>query len=287
MTDSISIKRVLRRTLAIYVSEARMLLRLAAVVAAILAILDITGVARSVPVLGVFVFIALIVVFALFTGMVVQITANACEDRPAMTVGELVSSVRPALGELVLVGFVALIAISFCYSFVSTLLLALVIGVILAGAGAHVGGFVAIAALGVIVLAVPGTYLLTVWSVAMPVVVLERPGGLRALRRSRELVRGNRWRVLALALLFAVTVGTGIRVLDLLDGSAIQDPGIAVTLLATILIAPIPALGVTTLYFELRPTPTAETPTTDAPPRPPSPLTPPGVIATEPDSLQP
>jgi hypothetical protein len=32
-------------------------------------------------------------------------------------------------------------------------------------------------------------YLLTVWSVIVPVVVLERPGGLRALGRSSDLVR--------------------------------------------------------------------------------------------------
>src|ERR1700677_2453664 len=204
MTDSISIRRVVRRTIAIYVAQARVLLSLAAVAVVVLTVLD-AGLARSVPVLGIFVFIASIAVFALFTGMVVMLAANIWEERPAMTVRELVAAVRPMLGELVLVGFVALIAISFCYSFASTLLLVLALGVIIAGAGAHVGGFVVIAGLGVIVLLVPGTYLLTVWSVALPVVVLERPGGLRALRRSRELVRGNRWRVLGLALLFAVT----------------------------------------------------------------------------------
>jgi hypothetical protein len=287
MTDSISIRRVVRRTIAIYVAQARVLLSLAAVAVVVLTVLD-AGLARSVPVLGIFVFIASIAVFALFTGMVVMLAANIWEERPAMTVRELVVAVRPMLGELILVGFEALIAISFCYSFASTLLLVLALGVIIAGAGAHVGGFVVIAGLGVIVLLVPGTYLLTVWSVALPVVVLERPGGLRALRRSRELVRGNRWRVLGLALLFAVTVGVGIRVLDLAAGSAGQDPGIAVVMLAAILLTPIPVLGATALYFELRQMPATDLPATGTPPHPPSPLpTPPGAITAEPGSLRP
>jgi hypothetical protein len=58
------------------------------------------------------------------------------------------------------------------------------------------------AVLGFVLLLAPGTYLLIVWSVAIPVVVLERPGGLRALTRSSDLVRGHRWKVLVLAVLF-------------------------------------------------------------------------------------
>ena len=52
----------------------------------------------------------------------------------------------------------------------------------------------------------PSVFLLTVWSVAAPVVVLERPRGLRALRRSRDLVRGNGWRVFAVIVVFTISV---------------------------------------------------------------------------------
>ena len=37
-------------------------------------------------------------------------------------------------------------------------------------------------------------------------VVLERPPGLRALRRSRELVRGNGWQVFGVILVLVVLV---------------------------------------------------------------------------------
>lgn len=291
MTDAISIRRIVRRTLAIYVGQARVLLALAAVVVVIVAVLDTTGLARGVPVLGILVFIALIVVFALFTGTVVQVTANAYEDRPAMTVGELVSTVRPALGELVLVEFVAFVALTIFYSLLSLLLLALTVGTLVginaAGAGTHVGSIAVIAVMGVLVLLAPGAYLLTVWSVALPVVVLERPGGLRALKRSRELVYGNRLRVLALAVAFWLLAGLGVRVLELASRTAGQTPGVAIALLASILLAPIPLLGATTLYFELRPTPTTDTPATRIPPHPSAPQTSPGAIATGPDSLRP
>lgn len=48
--------------------------------------------------------------------------------------------------------------------------------------------------------------LITAWSVAVPVAVLERPGGLRSLGRSRQLVRGNRLSALMVILLVAAVI---------------------------------------------------------------------------------
>lgn len=90
---------------------------------------------------------------------------------------------------------------------------------------------------------------LIVWSVAIPVVVLERPGGLSALTRSSDLVRGHRWKVLVLAVLFWLTATVGVRALGLAGHTGL---GVAVQLIAAILIAPIPLLAATALYFELR-----------------------------------
>ena len=59
---------------------------------------------------------------------------------------------------------------------------------------------------GLVLIVVPGLILLTLWSVAAPVVVLERPGGLRALGRSRELVRGNGWNVFGVILVTVILV---------------------------------------------------------------------------------
>lgn len=285
MTDSISIRRVVGRTFAIYAARVRVLLPLAAVVVVIVTVLDADP-ARSVPVLAIIAFIVSVGVLALFTGAVVKLAADTWEDRPVPTIRQLISTVRPMLGELVLVGFVALIAIWFFYSLALLLFVVLTIGAII-GVGANLGGIVVIAVIGIIVLLAPGTYLLTVWSVALPVVVLERPGELRALKRSRELVYGNRLHVLALAVLFWLLAGIGIRILELADRTASQSPGVAVPLLVAILLAPIPLLGATALYFELRQTPATDTPATGAPPHPPSLLAPPGAITADLDSLQP
>ena len=73
-------------------------------------------------------------------------------------VGQLLRAATPVIGQLILVGIVAGIGI----------------------------------VIGFVLIIVPGLILLTIWSVAAPVVVLERPGGLRALRRSRELVQRQR-----------------------------------------------------------------------------------------------
>jgi hypothetical protein len=62
-----------------------------------------------------------------------------------------------------------------------------------------------------IALVVPGVVLYTMWWVAIPVAVIERPGAVASLRRSAELTKGVRWRIFGLfaAFLFAV-VGGGL-----------------------------------------------------------------------------
>lgn len=53
-----------------------------------------------------------------------------------------------------------------------------------------------LAGLGSILLIVPGVFLFVIWWVAIPAVVVERAGIGGSLKRSSELSRGNRWRVL-------------------------------------------------------------------------------------------
>lgn len=52
--------------------------------------------------------------------------------------------------------------------------------------------------LGFVALVIPGLVLTTIWWVAIPVAVVERPGTLASLRRSAELTRGVRWRIFGL-----------------------------------------------------------------------------------------
>lgn len=125
---------------------------------------------------------------------------------------------------------------------------------------------------GLVLLVVPGVYLLTVWAVVAPVIVVERRGVTDALGRSRQLVRGNGWPVLG-----AVTVGFLIAVLATLGlaalGAAIVEGEIVelvFTVLAQTAAAPVAALVASVLYFRLveidRQRPAAPVPD-DLPPR--------------------
>jgi hypothetical protein len=249
MNGSISIRSVARRTFATYAGQASVLLPVAAITMVIVAAVNVRPIKDSV-VLAIGALIVSLTVMALFTATVVQRAANAWEGKSASP-REILATARPVLGELILVGFVAVVAITFFYSVASLLFLALAIGAVV-GVGANVGGIAVIAIVGAILLLAPGTYLLAVWSVAVPVVVIERPGGLRALGRSSDLVRGHRWRVLVVVVLFWVTLGACSRALGLAGRVAGHGPGLAAQLIVATLIAPIPLLGATALYFELR-----------------------------------
>jgi hypothetical protein len=105
--------------------------------------------------------------------------------------------------------------------------------------------------IGFILLIVPGVFLLTIWSVAAPVTVIERPGVLRAFGRSRELVRGYGWPVLGVIVLvflvsIAVSIVAGLIATPLGDGGRT-----AVQWIVNTLLAPLAALTSAVLYFTL------------------------------------
>jgi uncharacterized membrane protein YeaQ/YmgE (transglycosylase-associated protein family) len=91
----------------------------------------------------------------------------------------------------------------------------------LAGASAKLGPLVGLAlvtalgvAAGLLLLFVPGVWIATVWSLAMPVLIVEGADISVALRRSTELVRGRFWPILGLLAL----AGAALLVLALLLG---------------------------------------------------------------------
>jgi hypothetical protein len=111
---------------------------------------------------------------------------------------------------------------------------------------------------GFILLIIPGLILITIWSVAAPVVVLERPGAVRALRRSRELVRGNGWQVFGVILVLDILVVILGSAIELLADSAGSGVGIVARVIVGILSAPLSALAASVLYFELRGAPAGQ-----------------------------
>lgn len=87
--------------------------------------------------------------------------------------------------------------------------------------------FAALTFLGLIALVLPGIFILLMLCVALPACILEGLSPITALKRSRDLTRGNRWRLLGLVLLNAlILIGVGFVVsLPLGLASTLPGPG--------------------------------------------------------------
>lgn len=112
---------------------------------------------------------------------------------------------------------------------------------------------------GFILLVVPAVMMATAWAVAVPALVVERPGIFAAFGRSAVLTRGQRWQILALFILLVV-VGWLIQSVLLLPlGAFTAKTTLAIPLrvlvglpLVSALQGLIGATGAAVLYFELR-----------------------------------
>jgi hypothetical protein len=247
MTSSLRLRSVVRHTFAAYTGQAPILLATALTLAGVVK-LD-----RALPEGGVAIVAGLVnlLVLVLFIGFVVLVAADVRDGRTHRGAGELLRSAWSAVGRLLLVGVVAVLAIGFISSLGWGILIAMIIGAAFA-AGANLATFAVGALMISTVVLVPELFMLTAWSVFVPVVVLERPGGLRALGRSRELVRGNGWRVLALMLILTLPLSLAYTLADGAPSHFGGGAALAAELALATLIAPIPVLTVTSLYFELR-----------------------------------
>lgn len=114
-----------------------------------------------------------------------------------------------------------------------------------------------LAGLGVVVgfalLIIPGLFLLTVWSVAVPACVLENTGPIRSLGRSYELTKGHRWSVFGLLILVMLLGGVLQVGLGMIGGVAAAAPGAAVaTYIGQAVIGAFGAAVSAMLYHDLR-----------------------------------
>ncbi len=207
---------VIRRVFEIYVDQAAVLMPAAAVVFVFTGIIAALLVVAS-PGLALLAVLIDLVAGTLFTGMVVELVADVQDGRRDSSPGQLLRAASPVLGQLIAVG-------------------------VIAGIGIVVGFILVI---------VPGLYLITVWSVAAPVVVLERPGALAALARSRQLVRGNGWQVFGVILVLYIVVGVVSFIIEAAAQSAGSGAGIVVRVIVGVLTAPLASLAAAVLYFEL------------------------------------
>ena len=135
------------------------------------------------------------------------------------TLGEVFRRVMPALLPLLVAGFVAGIGI----------------------------------AVGLILLIVPGLFLMTIWAVIAPVIVLEKLPPFAAFGRSRELVRGHGWTVFGIVVVTGLltAIASGLlqaafsflpRFLEILIGGTV----------AQAIVAPFGAIALAITYFRLR-----------------------------------
>ena len=156
---------------------------------------------------------------ALYTGFVVKLVEDTRDGRRDFGVGDLFSAASPFI--LPLIGFGILYAIG--------------------------------VTIGFLLLVIPGLILITFWSVGAPAIVVEGIGPIDAFGRSWRLVRGNAWPVFG-ALLVVLLIVIGIGVVLGAIATPIGDGELATYIAAIIssaLTAPIFAIAVTVLYFEL------------------------------------
>lgn len=167
---------------------------------------------------GILISLVSVVVGALYSGMVIKLVQDLEDGRRDSSIGELLSSVTPVL--LPLLGI--------------SILLGIGIGI------------------GFVLLIVPGLFLMTIWAVVTPVVVVERKG-LGSFGRSQELVKGNGWAVfgcIIVAFLLAIVVGI---IAGVIAGAIGGDVGIFIAnWLVPALASPVTALVAAVIYFSLR-----------------------------------
>jgi hypothetical protein len=107
--------------------------------------------------------------------------------------------------------------------------------------------------IGLILVIVPGLYLLTIWSLIVPVLVLENVGIGDSFGRSQALVRGYAWHVFAtIACVFLVLIVANIVIGLILLGLPNSVSSLLSSLISGTLVAPYLAVVVTLAYFRLR-----------------------------------
>lgn len=114
--------------------------------------------------------------------------------------------------------------------------------------------------LGIALLVVPGIILLVMWSVVIPVRIVEQTGITQSFGRSRTLTRGFRGKILLLGLMylvFAAAIGFAIRPLTGVSLLAsefghLNIPYLIVSWAVRIVISVILGVGTASVYYELR-----------------------------------
>jgi hypothetical protein len=118
-------------------------------------------------------------------------------------------------------------------------------------AGASILAGIAIT-IGLLLIIVPGLFLITIWAVIVPVIIIERSGALASFGRSRELVRGHGWHVFGTLVIVYIIMLVANIVLGLIFSALphVLGDGLSSVISGT-LISPFLAIVVTLVYYRL------------------------------------
>jgi hypothetical protein len=151
-------------------------------------------------------------------GALVEAVQDVRDGKQDLSIGQLFARVQPRLPALIVAG-------------------------LLAGLGI---------ALGLILLIVPGLFLLTIWSLIVPTIVLEGKSAGESFGRSRELVKGHGWQVfgvivITIGAVIVASIIVGLLTFWLPDGvdSFVSD------LISNTVVVPFVAIAWTLMYFAL------------------------------------
>lgn len=165
------------------------------------------------------VFVSLAGIFWL-QGALVTAIEDVRDGKADLSIGETLAHIRPRLNTLALAGILAALGIT----------------------------------LGFILLIVPGFFLLTIWSLIVPVIVLEGSGTMDSFGRSRELTRGNRWGVLGRIIVTVLIVGIAGGIVSAITRAILpeQIDEYVANVISSSVTAPYAALVWTLMYYRLR-----------------------------------
>ena len=217
MNRNIEVGDVLGEVFSIYRDNAGVLLPVAFLLFLVVAVVN--GLVDTNWLMLALAFAVSVAASTLYQGTVVELVSDVQDGRRDSAAGDLLRSAAPFIGPLIGVGLFAGICIGF----------------------------------GLLLFLIPGLFLLTIWAVVAPVIVVERAGVFESLGRSRDLVRGHAWQVFGVILTFLI-VAIGSFLFRAI-GAAISDgPALRIVfgVIAYTVTAPIGALVASVLYFRLR-----------------------------------
>jgi hypothetical protein len=161
--------------------------------------------------------VSLVAAFVL-QATLVKAVQDVRDGRADLSIGETVREAGPSIGSVAVASILAGIAIT----------------------------------IGLYLIIVPGLFLITIWAVIVPVIIIERSGALASFGRSRDLVRGHGWHVFATLVLvfFIMLVVNVVLILIFKALPHVWGDGLS-SIISGTLIAPYIAIVVTLVYYRL------------------------------------